>query len=137
MRFICISLVALSSFSIIGSSTVSFNCEALKGIERVKITCLTERCNSVNECGPFNGCFLECANTGYFEKEDWKNIFCKTVDNITSWYTKNDERVTLQMIKDENLCKNSSQEESSGRRRREALPCYMPRGWLVGGQDYC
>jgi len=123
MRFICIFLVALSCFSsclagrLIRSSS-SGTCEHLKGIEGVQTTC---------ETGPTDAdideCFLECANTGYFEREDWENIFCKTVDNITSWYTKNDERVTLQMIKDENLCKNSSQEESSGRRRREDLPC--------------
>ena len=120
MRFICISLlVALSSFSsclagrLIRSSS-SGTCELLKGIEGVQTTC---------ETGPtvadIDECFLECANTGYFEREDWENIFCKTVDNITSWYTKNDERVTLQMIKDENLCKNSSKEEM----REESVLC--------------
>jgi len=140
MRFICISLlVALSSFSsclagrLIRSSSFG-SCESLAGIEGVQTTCAWG-----GTAAAADECFLECANTGYFEREDWKNIFCKTVDNNTSWFTKNDERVTLQMIKDENLCKNSSQEESSGRRRREALPCYMPRGWTrrPGGQDYC
>ena len=88
MRHICISLVALSAFSIDGSSSVrkSSTCEALKGIERVQTSCLTGP--TVADGDPINECLLECADTGEFGKEDWKTIFCKTVDNITSWYTK-------------------------------------------------
>ena len=114
MRHICISLVmALSAFRIADScyaaelvrkSSSEGRCEALKGIDRVQTTCVTGP--TVADSDPVNECLLECAYTGEFEKEDWKNIFCKTVDSITSWYTKNDERVTLQIIKDENLCKS-------------------------------
>ena len=91
MRHISISLVALSAFSIDGSSSVRKSssdgtCEALKGIERVQTSCLTGP--TVADGDPINECLLECADTGEFEKEDWKTIFCKTVDNITSWYTK-------------------------------------------------
>merc|ERR1719187_436713 len=76
---------------------------------------------------PLNECVLECANTGYFEREDWKNIFCKTVDNITSWYTKNDERVTLQMIKDENLCNGNEDSKETGLEEKGSV-CHLPFG---------
>ena len=77
-------------------------CEALKGIERVQTTCATGP--TIADSKPLKECQLECENDGEFEKKDWKNLFCKTVNNISSWYTTDDERVTLKMIKDEKFC---------------------------------
>jgi len=106
MTHICMALsafiIASSSSGLVTASSSKETCEVLRGIENVKTTCSTGPTDADSEC------LLECASTGDFEIEDWRNLFCKTVDNTTSWYTKNDERVTLQMIKDENLCKSSS-----------------------------
>ena len=46
-------------------------------------------------------CLLDCVEWDWLEFE---RLYCKTVDNKTSWHTLANERITLEMIRGEGLC---------------------------------